>query len=88
MADYKVIYESRESILGRLTKSKEWIQYKGVLRITDGGKMPVTLDMTFAPPHPFPFNMPDSHRIQGKNVTEVHAKVVKFFGKFGIECKN
>jgi hypothetical protein len=88
MAGYKVIYESQESILGHLTKSREWIRYKGALRITDGGKTPVTLDMTFSPPHPFPFNMPDTHRIQSKSVTEVYAKLVKFFRKFGIEFEN
>lgn len=84
----KVIYESQENILGRLTKSKEWVRYRGVVRIKEGGKMPVSLEMTFVPPHPFPFNMPETHRIQGTSVTDVYAKVVKFFGKFGIEFKN
>ncbi len=84
----KVIYESRENILGLLTKSKEWVRYGGVLRIKEGGKTPVSLEMTFVPPHPFPFNMPETHRIQGMSVTDVYAKVVKFFGKFGIEFKN
>jgi hypothetical protein len=58
MAQYKLLYESQESIFGFFPKSKEWVEYRSVLRIKDGGKMPVTIEMIFIPPHPFVFNMP------------------------------
>jgi len=59
MPRYKIICESEEMIIGHLPKSDEWVQYIGMLRIRDGGKTPVTLEMTFDPPHPFALNMPE-----------------------------
>ena len=70
MPRYKIIYESEETIIGHLPKSDEWIEYTGILKIRDGGKTPVTLDMTFEPPHPFAFNMPDTLSIKAISVTE------------------
>jgi hypothetical protein len=49
---------------------------------------PVSLEMTFVPPHPFAFNMPENHSIKGVSITDVYVKVVKFFNKFGIEFRN
>jgi hypothetical protein len=88
MAEHKQLYDSKESIFGFFPKSGEWVEYKSVIRIRNGGKMPVTIDMTFVPPHPFAFNMPLTHRIQGESVTDAYAKVVKFFRRFDIEFRN
>lgn len=44
--------------------------------------------MTFVPPHPSAFNMPDSHFIKGTSITDVYVKVVRFFNKFDIEFRN
>ena len=62
--------------------------YKSILKVKDGGKYPVSLEMTFVPPHPFAFNMPDNHSIKGTSITDVYVKVVRFFNKFGIEFRN
>jgi hypothetical protein len=84
---YKVIYESNETINGYLHLSRDWVQYDAILKIRNGGKNPVSIDMTFVPPHPFPFDMPDCHSIRAASVTDAYAKVVKFFDKFGIKFK-
>lgn len=44
--------------------------------------------MTFIPPHPFAFNVPDRHSIKGISITDVYVKLVKFFSKFCIEFRN
>ena len=88
MPGYKIIYESDETITGYLPLSRDWIEYSAELKIRDGGKKPVFIDMVFEPPHPFPFNMPETHSIRGSSVTDAYVKVVKFLDKFGIKFKN
>ncbi len=88
MPQYNVIYKSNEDIYGKELKGYDWVHYKSILKIKDGGKFPVSLEMTFVPPHPFAFNMPNSHSIKGSSITDVYVKVVKYFKKFGIELRN
>ena len=88
MPRYNVIFESNEDIYGIVPKAYDWVHYKSVLKVKDGGKFPVSLEMTFVPPHPFAFNMPDSHSIKGTSITDVYVKVVRFFKKYGIEFRN
>ena len=88
MPRYKIIYESNETINGYLPLSRDWVQYEGLLKIRDGGKKPVSIDMTFVPPHPFPFDMPESHSIRAESVTDAYVKVVKFLDKFRIKFKS
>ena len=84
MPRYKIIYESEETIIGHLPKSDEWVQYTGLLKIRNGGKMPVTLEMTFDPPHPFALNMPETHSIKATSITDAYSRVVKFFERYRI----
>ena len=65
MPRYKTIYESEKVLIGHLPNSDKWVKYSGLLKIRDGGKTPVTLDMTFDPPHPFALNMPEKLVIKG-----------------------
>lgn len=88
MPRYKVIYESIEDIYGIVPKANDWVHYSSILKVKDGGKKPASLEMTFVPPHPFLFNMPEKHSIRAKSITDAYAKVVKFFKKFGIEFRN
>lgn len=74
--------------MGYLQKAGEWVEYSGVLKIFNGGKKPVSLEMTFVPPHPFQFNMPDTHSIRAESVTDAYVKVVKFFDPYGIKFRN
>lgn len=88
MPKNKVVFEFNEEIYGIVPKAQDWVHYKSILKIKDGGKTPVSLEMTFVPPHPFAFNMPDSYFIKGTSITDVYVKVVRFFDKFGIEFRN
>ena len=88
MQKYKIVFESDEEIYGIVPKAHDWVHYKSILRVKDGGKYPVSLNMTFVPPHPFAFNMPESLSIKGASITDVYVKVVKFLNKFGIEFRN
>ena len=82
MPRYKIIYESEETVMGHLPKSDEWVQYTGLLKIRDGGKTPVTIDMTFDPPSPIGLNMPETHSIKAGTITEAYAKVVRFLSRY------
>jgi hypothetical protein len=88
MAKYNIIFESKEEIFGLVPRAGDWIQYSTILKIKDGGKKPVSMDMTFVPPHPFICNMPETHSIKAESITDAYAKVVKFFKKYGIEFRN
>ena len=84
MSKYNVVFESNEEIYGIVPKAYDWVHYKSTLKIKNGGRNPVSLEMTFIPPHPFAFNMPESHSIKGISITDVYVKVVRFFDKFGM----
>ncbi len=81
----KIIYQSKEIIHGRHTRSKEWIEYSAVVTIKDSGKQPVSIEMTFDSYPPFAIELPDHHKAE--NLTEVYGKVVKFLKRYGFEFK-
>jgi hypothetical protein len=56
--------------------------------VKDGGKKPVSLEMTFVPPHPFICNMPEKHSIKAESITDAYVKVVNIFKSYGIEFRN
>jgi hypothetical protein len=88
MPKHNIIFESKEDIYGVVPKAYDWVHYESILMVKDGGKHPVSLEMTFVPPHPFAFNMPENHLIKGISITDAYVKVVRFFKKFGIELRN
>ncbi|MFH1076823.1 MAG: hypothetical protein V1753_08320 [Pseudomonadota bacterium] len=88
MPKYQTIFEYKEEIYGVVPRANDWVHYTSILRIKDGGKVPVSLEMIFVPPHPFAFNMPEKHFMKAKNVTGAYTEVVKFFKSFGIEFKS
>ena len=81
----KVLYESRERIEAVFPRSRERVVYGGLLQILDSGTEPVRLQLSFLPPHPFCCNMPESHSIRGKSVTEVYVKLTRFLRELGFE---
>lgn len=85
MAYSKIIFKSKEEIYGLLLASRESVHYQGILTIKDVGEKPVSLNMTFIPPHPFVFAMPLKQSIKAETITQAYTKVVKFFKKYGIE---
>ena len=80
-----VLYESVENIEAVFPRSKERIAYRGRLQVLDSGALPVRLELTFVPPHPFCCNMPESHSIRGKSVTEIYVKLTRFLRQSGFE---
>ena len=87
MSQYKVVFETKETISGVVPRANDWVRYACVLRIADGGKQPVSLEMTFVPPHPFSVNMPLVHSIKALSVSDLYFKVVTFLGKYGVEFR-
>ena len=84
MPRYNVIFESKERILGVVPRANDWVEYSCILKVKDGGKYPVSLDMTFRPPHPFIVNMPLEHSIKAESISNLYRKVVKFLAKYGV----
>ena len=87
MARFNVIYQSQETIHAREKAFGEWIEYSAVVTIKDGGKNPVTIDMTFDSIPPFSIELPKTHTIRAENLTQAYAKVVKFLNRNGFEFK-
>ncbi len=87
MPRYNVIFESKESIHGVVPRANDWVEYSCILTVKDGGKMPISLDMKFIPPHPFLVNMPLEHSLKAESISDLYWKVVKFFTKYGVEFR-
>lgn len=87
MPRYKMLYDSEEEIYGVVTKTGDWVQYKGRLKIKSGGKQPVSLDLKIVPPHPTTIDMPEKYNVKTVSVSEAYAKVSKFLKKFGVEFR-
>ena len=85
MPKSSIIFKSKETIYGYIKQSREGITYAAKLTVKGGGKKPVTLEMKFVPPHPFIFNMPESHQIKAESITNAYVGVIKYFRKFGAE---
>jgi hypothetical protein len=87
MPRYDVIFESKENVHGVVPRANDWVEYSCVLKVKSGGKLPVSLDMKFVPPHPFSVNMPLEHFIKAESISGLYWKVVKFLAKYGVEFR-
>ena len=83
MPKARVIFTSKENIHGYMPLDKEFVEYTGTLQITDRKNSPVTLELSFVPPPPFIFLMPEEKLIKADSITSVYAKLVKFFKRYG-----
>jgi len=81
----KILHESQEYIEAVFLRSRERVAYRGLLQVLNSEAAPVRLQLSFMPPHPFCCNMPESHSIRGKSVTEVYVKLTRFFRRRGFE---
>ena len=79
-----MIYESDETVTGRVRQSGEWIEYRGTLKVEEAREFRVSLDLVFVPPHPFIVNMPEQHSIHAQSVTEAYSKLVRFLDEYGV----
>ncbi len=87
MPRYSIIFESEETIRGVVPEAYDWVEYSSILKVRDGGKLPVSFDMAFIPPHPFAVNMPLKHSIRAESITAAYWKVTKFLAKYGVEFR-
>ena len=76
-------FKSDETIWGRVRQADESIQYRGILKVEESGR--VSLELSFVPPHPFIVNMPEHHRIEAQSITEAYARLVAFLDDYGID---
>ena len=83
-----VKFESRETVMGRVRGSDEWITYQAMLRVEDAGKNPVSLKLTFVPPHPFVVNMPEQIKLEAESVAAVFSKLVRFLDDLGVSFES
>ena len=87
MPRYNVVFEAKETILGVVPRANDWVKYSCLLKIEDGGKLPVSLEMTFIPPHPFSVNMPTAHSIKAESISGLYFKVITFLREYGVEFR-
>ena len=87
MARFNIIHQSQETIQAREKRHGEWIEYSALITIKDGGKNPVTIDMTFDFIPPFAIELPKTHRIRAENLTRAFSKVVRFLNTYGFAFK-
>lgn len=87
MPGYNVVLEVNETISGAVPRADDWIEYACVLKIEDGGRLPVSLEMTFVPPHPSSVNMPLAHTIRAATISGLYFQVIEFLGKYGVEFR-
>ena len=87
MPQYKVVFETKKTITGVVPRANDCVEYSCILKVKDGEKLPVSLEMTFVPPHPFLVNMPLVHSIQANSITSMYFKVVTFLRKYGVEFR-
>jgi hypothetical protein len=44
---YDIIFESKDYVHGVVLQANDWVEYKCILAVKNGGKTPVSLDMEF-----------------------------------------
>ena len=82
-----IVFESKEGIMGVFPRSREWIEYEGILKVRARGKKPVSLELKFVPPHPFSRNMPEEHTIRAASITEAYVKLVRFLKRREVDFR-
>lgn len=80
-------FKSLETVTGRVRGSNEWIEYQAVLQVKDSGKQPVSLVLTFVPPHPFAVDMPEKKTLKAESIAHVFSKLVRFLDQLGIDFR-
>jgi hypothetical protein len=85
----KIIYQSKEDILGKHLRSGEWIYYTGELIIYDRKTYPIVLNLTRETYDSFIGGLMEKKKqIKGKSLSEVFGKVAKWYLNQGIIFQN
>jgi hypothetical protein len=62
------MFESEETVFGRVRQSNERIERRGTLEIGESRKDRVSLELVFVPPHPFISIMPERASIRAQSM--------------------
>jgi hypothetical protein len=89
MTKTKIIYQSKEEILGKHLRSGEWICYTGDLTIYDRKTWPIVLKLKSEIIDSFIGGlMEEKKEIKGKSLSEVFGKVAKWLNNRGVIFRN
>ncbi|MCJ7447982.1 MAG: hypothetical protein MUO72_09825 [Bacteroidales bacterium] len=89
MTKTKIIYQSKEEILGKHLRSGEWIYYTGDLTIYDRKTCPIVLKLKSEIIDSFIGElMEEKKEIKGKSLSEVFGKVAKWLNNRGVIFQN
>jgi hypothetical protein len=89
MTRIKIIYQSKEEILGKHLQSGKWIYYTGELTIYDRKTCPIVLKLKSEIIDSFIAElMEEKKEIKGKSLSEVFGKVAKWLNNRGVIFQN
>lgn len=89
MTRTKIIYQSKEDILGKHLRSGEWIHYTGDLTIYDRKTYPIVLKLKSEIFDSFIGEfMEKKKEIKGKSLSEVFGKVARWLNNRGVIFQN
>jgi hypothetical protein len=89
MTKTKIIYRSKEEILGKHLRSGEWIYYTGNLTIYDRKTCPIVLKLQSEIVDSFiGAFMEEKKEIKGKSLSEVFGKVARWLKNRGVIFQN
>jgi hypothetical protein len=89
MTKTKIIYQSKEEILGKHLRSGEWIYYTGDLKIYDRKTSPIVLKLKSEIIDSFIGGlMEEKKEIKGKSLSEVFGKVARWLNNRGVIFQN
>jgi hypothetical protein len=89
MTKGKIIYQSKEEILGKHLRSGEWIYYTGNLTIYDRKTSPIVLKLKSEIIDSFLGEfMEERKEIKGKSLAEVFGKVARWLNNRGVIFQN
>jgi hypothetical protein len=89
MTKTKIIYQSKEEILGKHLRSGEWIYYTGDLTIYDRKTYPIVLKLKSEIIDSFIGELMEKKKeIKGKSLSEVFGKVARWLNNRGVIFQN
>ncbi|TFG90922.1 MAG: hypothetical protein E4H16_00835 [Candidatus Atribacteria bacterium] len=89
MTRTKIIYQSKEEIIGKHLRSGEWIYYTGDLKIYDRKTSPIVLKLKSEIIDSFiGAFMEEKKEIKGKSLSEVFGNVARWLKNRGVIFQN
>ena len=81
MKKAKIIYTEKAEIMGYFPRGKDSVFYDGTLTVKDKKTKPVTLELKISIHH-YIFEFPEIKIFTADNVTDVYAKLSKWFASY------